>query len=209
MVPEAPDEAEEEGADVGAPLNETKLWARLAKLRLVKAGVFLQDKSFHWSAVVWTVLTAPVMNIHYALFKHATWLSDRDVEEPEAVEGDFDLDVSLTASCFCKAAENPAKKAMVCLSKMLRDVSSDEWGPAVLAFGPVLSWPQARLRLLRRGFFTVVGQLWRKLLFPWTQYPWKLACLIDREMSPLEKQRCAEDLFARPVCCLDGFARKL
>ena len=149
------------------------------------------------------------MNIHYALFKHATWLSDRDVEGPEAVEEDFDLDVSLTASCFCKAAENPAKKAMVCLSKMLRDVSSNEWGPAVLAFGPVLSWPQARLRLLRRGFFTVVGQLWRKLLFPCTQYPWKLACLIDGEMSPLEKQRCAEDLFAQPLCCLDGFARKL
>ena len=39
MVPEAPDD-EEEGADVGAPLNESKLWARLARLRLVKAGVF-------------------------------------------------------------------------------------------------------------------------------------------------------------------------
>ena len=31
MVPEAPDEAEEEGADVGAPLNETKLWGPIGQ----------------------------------------------------------------------------------------------------------------------------------------------------------------------------------
>ena len=92
------------------------------------------------------------MNIHYALFKHATWLSDRDVEEPEAVEGDFDLDVSLTASCFVRQLKIRPRRRWCGLSKMLRDVSSDEWGPAVLAFGPVLSWPQARLRLLRRDF---------------------------------------------------------
>ena len=123
------------------------------------------------------------MNIHYALFKHATWLSDRDVEAPEAQEeGDLDLDLSLTASCFCKAAENPAKKALVCLSKMLDDVASDEWGPAVLCFGPILSWPQARLRVLRRGFFHCGGSALEETAFSLGTIPME-ASMSDRQRN--------------------------
>ena len=58
-----------EGAEVGAPVNESKVWQRLARLRLGKAGLFLTDDASKWSTAVWAVLTASVMNIHYALFK--------------------------------------------------------------------------------------------------------------------------------------------
>ena len=115
----------------------------------------------------------------------------------------------MTAACFCKAAENPGKKALACLAALLCNSYHEDWGPAVLAFGPVLSWPQARLRITRRCFCVVIGQLWRKLLFPWTQYPWKLAVLVDEAATGAEKQACAQALFKDPACCLDGFSRKL
>ena len=115
----------------------------------------------------------------------------------------------LTVACFCKAAESPARKALQSLGDLLYDTSSDDWGPAVLAFGPVLSWPQAKLRTTRRSFCVVMGQLWRKLLYPWTQFPWKLATLIDDDQPPAAKEHCAQSLFDSPPCCLDGFARKI
>ena len=193
------------------PLNEQKVWRKLARLHLGKAGLFLKDDSSRWATAVWTVLTAPVMTIHYSLFKHATLLSDRHAADPaqqDAVPLNPEDD-SLTAVCFCQAAANPAKKALARLSDLFFNMDHEDWGPAVLAFGPVMSWPQARLRTLRRSFCVVTGQLWRKLLFPWTQYPWRLAGLVDPEVSQEGKEECAQKLFSDPPCWLDGFARKL
>ncbi|CAE7693670.1 unnamed protein product [Symbiodinium sp. CCMP2592] len=101
--------SEDEGEQVGAPVNETKVWRKLAKLRLCKAGFFLQDETARWSTCVWMVLSAPVMRIHYSLFKHATWHTHRK-QDLEAQAADA-LD-AFTTVCFCKAAENPAKKAL-------------------------------------------------------------------------------------------------
>ena len=155
---------------------------------------------------VWSVLTEPVMKIHYSLFKHATWITERHADDDLGPEAE---DSGLTAACFCKATENPGKKALAALAKLFLDSTSEAWGPVVLVFGPVAQWSQTRLRMARRSFCVVIGQLWRKLLHPWTQYPWKLAALVDPGSSPAQKHSCANELFADPVCCLDGFARKL
>ena len=150
------------------------------------------------------MLTAPVMHIHYSLFKHATWLTER--KEPDVLDEEHP---EVNAACFCKAAENPGRKALKTLADLLSDPTAAEWGPAVLAFGPVMQWSQTRLKITRRSFCVVIGQLWRKLLHPWTQYPWKLALLIDPEESADSKRNCANQLFSDPLCCLDGFSRKL
>ena len=150
----------------------------------------MQDGFSKWATSVWVVLTAPIMNIQYSLFKHATWLPDRESPDPDgqdAASVEIDNEPSLTAACFCKAAENPAKKAMASLADLFFNTNHDEWGPAVLAFGPVLTWPQARLRTARRGFCVVIGQLWRKLLFPWTQYPLE-ACSSGRSRSQRSRE---------------------
>ncbi|CAE7518745.1 unnamed protein product [Symbiodinium sp. CCMP2592] len=146
------------------------------------------------------------MRIHYSLFKHATWHTHRK-QDLEAQAADA-LD-AFTTVCFCKAAENPAKKALENLGVLLLNLEDDSWGPAVLAFGPVLSWPQTRLRTTRRSFCVVIGQLWRKLLYPWSQFPWKLAVLVDPAETAANKESCAKKLFDVPHCCLDGFSRKL
>ena len=147
MIAEANnDSSEDEGAQVGMPLNEQKVWRKLARLRLGKAGLFLKDDSSRWATAVWTVLTAPVMTIHYSLFKHATWLSDRHTVDPaqqDAVPLNPEDD-SLTAVCFCQAAANPAKKALTSLSDLFFNVDHEDWGPE---FG---LWP---------GFVVASGQV--------------------------------------------------
>lgn len=84
--PEEDSGPEDEGQAVGAPLDESKAWRKLARLRVRKACHFLSDKQSSWVTALWCVLTEPIMSVHFALFKHATWLSER-VEEHEA-EGD-------------------------------------------------------------------------------------------------------------------------
>ena len=68
------------------------------------------------------------------------------------------------------------------------------WDPVILAFGPVLSWNQERLRITRRTLCLVVGQLWRKLVYPFQQYPWALEPLVDPEVTLSEKQDCVRSL---------------
>ena len=82
-------------------------------------------------------------------------------------------------------------------------------GSSYLAFGPVLSWNQERLRITRRTLCLVVGQLWRKLVYPFQQYPWALEPLVDPEVSLSEKQDCVRSLFSCNDCQLDAFARQL
>ena len=196
------DDSEDEGAEVGAPIDQARVWQRLARKRLSKAGLFLQDQASRWRTALWVVLTCPVMRIHYSLFKHATWLSERAQQTEPGGE-------QLTVATFCMAAESPAKKALQGLVALLLDQSQEDWGPVILAFGPVSSWQQPLLRVTRRSLCVVIGQLFRKLLYPWTQYPWRLAQLIDPAASPEAKKECAKELFEWPRCCLDGFAQKL
>ena len=75
------------------------------------------------------MLTAPVMHIHYSLLKHAAWMTERkesDVLDEEHPEVD--------AACFCKAAENPGRKALKTLADLLSDPTAAEWGPAQLCW---------------------------------------------------------------------------
>ena len=69
-------------------------------------------------------------------------------------------------------------------------------GSSYLAFGPVLSWNQDRLRITRRTLCLVVGQLWRKLVYPFQQYPWALEPLVDPEVTLSEKQDCVRSLLS-------------
>ena len=49
----------------------------------------------------------------------------------------------------------------------------------------------------------MLGQIFRKLVFPWRQYPWRLCQLVAG--SAEQQKRCAEDLLAAEECCLDTF----
>ena len=126
-----------------------------------------------------------------------TWLSERRCENDELT----------SVASFCNPVLNPAAKASAELGSLLLDTVHAAWGPLVGSYGPVLSWPQERLRGTRRGILIAIGQMYRKLIEPWRRYPWKLydAPLLE---AGLQRDR-ARAFFAELPCCLDGFSAKL
>ena len=193
-------ESEDEGRDLGAPLDQTKMWRKLAMKRQIKASTFMQDEDSKWLTLLWAAVTSPIMVVHYKLFKQGTWVTERKKNEQQ--------DEPDNAVVFSNHALNPATKALSFLTDMVLDtVQVAAWGPLVGMYGTVLLWPQARLRATRRTLFTAMGQLWRKLLEPWERYPWLLADL--PLLSVENQQRKAQVFFAEPDCCLDSFSAKL
>ena len=56
----------------------------------------------------------------------------------------------------------------------------------------------------------IVGQLARKLILPWQQYPWRLWPLAWQDSSLADRRSCAQDLLSSRPCCLDsGFSQRL
>ena len=200
---------QDEGAALGQPVDQTKVWRKLARKRQRKAAIFLSDVGSCFRTLLWSVLTAPVMRIHFALFKRATWLSER----APADEGEED-DLSSTAA-FISAALSPARKCINLLGSALVDPRHSLWLPMQDFYGTaagglqgsVLSWPQEKLRTTRRCVLTLTGQMWRKLIETWERYPWRLTELLQG--SAQEQQQKAKEVCSRPPCCLDSFTAKL
>ena len=191
--------SEDEGQPLGVPLDQTKVWRKLARKRQNKSAQFMQDGDSQWLTLLWASCAAPVMRIHYVLFKRGTFLNER----PQEPEKDW-----ITTLVLSNRAMNPATRAMSDLTSMILDtVRVPAWQPLSGFYGPVLSWPQARLRTARRTLLTEMGQLWRKLMAPWDRYPWKLVelPLMDQE----HQKEFAADFFSQPPCCLDVFSAKL
>ena len=130
--------AEDEGQELGVPLDQTKVWRKLARKRQKKAAHFCSDAESAWLTLLWSTVTLPVIVVHYALFKRGTWLSERPDEPDESASTVF----------FCNPALNPAAKACSSLADMVLDT---EGISAWRAYGAVLSWPQPELCFLQWG----------------------------------------------------------
>lgn len=190
----------DEGEEIGVPRDQTKVWRKLARKRQRKAAHFLQDQESAFLTMLWSVVTFPVMLVRYSLFKRGTWLTERSEEAQ-------DVETRSTVS-FCNPTLNPAVRACSTVAALLLDtVQVDAWIPLTGLYGPVLTWPQGRLKTTRRCLFTELGQLYRKLLDPWRRYPWKLVELPS--LDPAQRLAAAQALFDAPPCCLDCFSAKL
>ena len=53
--------SEDEGRDLGAPLDQTKMWRKLAMKRQIKASTFMQDEDAQWLTLLWAAVTSPIM----------------------------------------------------------------------------------------------------------------------------------------------------
>ena len=195
---ESDDESADEGAELGAPVDQTKVWRRLARKRQKKAAHFLTDKRSQWSTLLWSVLTAPVMTVHYKLFKRGTWHSERPEVENQSAP---------VAASFRSVASAASLELCDLLLETADTVQVPAWIPLVGLYGPVLTWRAERLRTTRRCLLTILGQLWRKLLEPWGRYPWPLAEL--PALSPELQQEKARQFFGERDCCLDNFSLQL
>ena len=45
---------------------------------------------------------------------------------------------------------------------------------------------------------------WRRLIYPWSGYPWKIWAAVDPAGVPVERQDAAIDFCTAPTCCLDS-----
>ena len=194
---ESSDDSGGEDAALGVPRDQTKTMEEASQKEVTEGRLFLQDLESRFLTMLWGFVTFCVMTVHYSLFKRGTWLTER-------VEDETDTNLSFF---FRNPAASPAARASSEIALLLDSVQVDAWIPLVGLYGPVLSWPQRRLRSTRRCLLTEVGQLYRKLLEPWKRYPWKLVELPLME-EPMRSQ-AAQDFFQVRDCCLDGFSAKL
>lgn len=192
----------DEGVALGQPVDQTARWRKLARKRQQKGSIFLKDPESRFRTLAWTVLTMPIMRIHYSLFKHATWFTERPRDDGS--NGGHGED---TSSAFGMVAARPTQRALSQFADMVQSPDNDAWLPLVAFYGPVRQWPQARLRTARRAVCTIIGQLWRKLAEPWQRYPWKLLGLLSDDDGA--RTACAQQLLDSNCCCLDNFSEKL
>lgn len=198
---EPSDGSNDEDEKLGVPVNEARRWRVLARRRNMRATHFLSDPQTLWINLLWCQLARGAMTLHAQLFKNATWFSDRPQKERDRA-------VHLLAT-FCCTDSSPAQRVLRGLAAILE---SPDQGLSLLTwrFGPLAGWPEVRLRIVRRAILAMVGQLARKLILPWQQYPWRVWPLAVPDSSPQERATCAQDLLAAPPCCLDsGFSLKL
>ena len=117
------------------------------------------------------------MRVHFALFKHATWLSERvefdAVDEEEEAPDLFEDEElrPLSMACFCRASLIPALKALDSISELAHLPAGMGWDPVIWPFGPVLSWNQERLRITRRTLLLGCGPIVEKACLPLPAVP--------------------------------------
>ena len=71
--------------------------------------LFVGDRETQISLLIWSAVGAAIMNIHYRLFKHVSWYSEKDEEGYTA----FNL-----CPC-CNPKHNPAMPALTAIAKMI------------------------------------------------------------------------------------------
>ena len=149
---------DDSGRELGAPVDQTKVWRKLARKRQAKAAHFLRDAEARWATLLWATAQEPVMPIHY-LFKRGTWVAERGRDNLDAQEAG--------ATHFADPRRSPAVTACASLALLLESSEEAvEWKGIVGLYGPLHTWPQHRLRAARRCLLVGIGQLFRKLMEP-------------------------------------------
>lgn len=190
-----------EEAKLEVPINEAKRWRLLARRRNLRATNFLLDQQSLWINLLWCHLASGTMALHARLFKNATWFTDRP---PRELSRSRHL-----LAVFLDPSANPAWTNVQDLVSILANPDS-RLPLLVWKFGPLRQWPQPRRRIVRKTIMVMIGQLTRKLIFPWQQYPWCLWPLALSDVDEGVRRACAQDLLSRPSCCLDsGFSQRL
>ena len=198
----------EEGSEdkaLAVPVNEAKRWRKLARKRNKKATHFILDEECGFLNMLWLFISSPVMTLHWSLFRNATWYTDR----PEPAERADGKDKVHQMAAFCDPGENPALKVIEESLKLL--TQTDEQLRVMYHFyGGFEAWSQERKCAFRLAVLVTMGQLVRKLIEPFLEYPWRLWPMCSSKASVEQRQECAQQLLDACSCCCDpGFSGRL
>ena len=176
-----------EGEVLGIQKDDHSTWHKQERRRSLKALTWVEAKTTLPNLLLFLHTVGPVMKLHYTLFKYAQ-LSP----EGNAKSYLFDL---------CDVRVSVTAKSLGELTNLLGD--SALWDPLVTRLGPVASWPASFKATARVCIFKLLGQVWRRLVWPCTQWPLRLVPLADPETPTSHKVEIARALFVAAEDTLD------
>ena len=190
-------------AAIGIPRHEIEHYRQMGNIRVNRVHTFLSHGYSKYMTLVWLVVTHMIMIVHYKLFKHGTFYSQRG-----------DLDGINIFDFVGPVHTNPVAQAMAALVAMLLDPMGSGrrhlrllW----LKLGDNLDhWPGRVVRALQVSLLIGISVLWRKLYKFFKAYPWALAPAFDETRTEEARRTTLQDFFDASWCCLDaGLGRQL
>ena len=160
--------------------------------------LFVGDRETQISLLIWSAVGAAIMNIHYRLFKHVSWYSEKDEEGYTA----------FNVCPGCNPKHNPAMPALTAIAKMIFDpngLGMSFLGPIYFFFGATVHWPEHVLASLQRELVVAFCKLWRYLFHTFMRNPWSLAKVFNTEVPMAERESAAREFWEMEACCVDAW----
>ena len=170
----------EDNAVLGVPDDVLRHFRKVGSKMLDNNASFVFDPFSKMRLLIWCVVCAPVMVIHWSLFKRGTWCTH--VPEKRRC-GVFAL---------CSRQRNPVVLAMTKLASMVFDLEEScgvGWKHLHLVW---LRLGQRIVHLLQTSIVLEFCHLWRKIVHFLDCYPWKLAPAFDPLSTSEEITSCAK-----------------
>ena len=160
--------------------------------------------------LLWLSVCVTALRLHYVLFRDAkAGLPSggaREASSPTKENSEKHAVFNL-----CNPRRSKARQVLYEMSAMLR--ASDQhhcrmWGVLYRLFDD--KWPEEFLRQARSATLVVMGNVWRRLVVEYENYPWCLAAAVDPSVPQNERETVAKAFYNAKECCLDsGFGRPL
>ena len=145
--------------------------------------------------IVWTVVGARLMIIHFRFFKHCTWYSHREGETKQYGVSDF------CPRADGKIRKNPATEVLSELACMLFDPNGQGrpfLRPLHAYAGASIHWSEQVHRVLQKCLVLAMCRIWRQLVHRFLCSPWTLACIFDPSETVETRTREAQTFWRKP-----------
>ena len=193
--PEASDVSSD--AQLGAPADQMRLWHRVNQKRASRVLSFFTAAQTLPMLLVWQAVVAPILQIHWKLFRFATFHHHSTDQRCSVVE-------------FLRERSNPAGRALTALALGIWDPGASVLQLLRARFGLQAAWPQDVRRWAWAVLVVGISELWRRLVHPWRSWPWRLWEACDPCLPLATRMAAAEAFAAAPNCCLDpGMSRRV
>lgn len=184
-----------------APGDDTKTYQKTQRRARQKGFGFVASNTAFVKLLIWVITSPFLMKLHYKWFKHGQSFNAGHIGQDRR-NPLFDL---------CNMETSPAVSVVSSLSQMLFSTHhkfKEHWSLLNLSIGE--EWGSSIMLLVRSTLLLMIGNVWRRLVKYFLQWPWPLVPLVDEKSSQEQKRRAAERVTSEPECCLDvGVGRKI
>jgi len=185
-----------DGAQVGAPANEKRAFHLVQGKRMRRTFDTFTSAVTGATLLLWIVLTAPLMVLHYRLFKLGGFFG-RGVHE------------RMGYVPFCSGRyTNPGAKTLSSYAAMVFDPAGagrHHFKLLLERYGPMYRWPPDLVSRVQRSLYHAFAYIWRHLVVACETWPWLLVPLVIEEFSREVREYAAVSFLKAKRCDLDPF----